>query len=139
MTTVTPRLAPITTVSSSAAVHRRHHLAPSSGFDPANPPVPTIDDDLLLRHGRRWVALTDRQAVVVRHLLDNLDTMVSASELSRIYAAAGGSTEGEAIRSFLFRLARRLAEVDLQVTFARRRSGMMVSLPVVDVDAAIAR
>jgi hypothetical protein len=95
----------------------------------ATRPLPVIDEDSLLRFEDRWVALTDLQVPVVTCLLDHLDYMVSIGELAEAYAVCGGSTDFDAMRSLMFRVGRRLNEVGLEVVFARRRTGMMVSLP----------
>ncbi len=96
-------------------------------------PLPVIDEDSLLRFEDRWVALTDLQVPVVDRLLDDLGSMVSIGELGEAYAVAGGSTDFDAMRSLMFRVGRRLNEVGLEVVFARRRTGMMVSLrPVLE-------
>lgn len=95
----------------------------------ATRPLPVIDEDSLLRFDDRWVALTDLQVPVVACLLDHLGRMMSVGELAEAYATVGGSTDFDAMRSLMFRVGRRLEEVGLEVVFARRRTGMMVSLP----------
>jgi hypothetical protein len=92
-------------------------------------PLPVIDEDSLLRFDDRWVALTDLQVPVVACLLEHMGYMVSIGELAEAYSAGGGSTDSDAMRSLMFRVGRRLNEVGLEVVFARRRTGMMVSLP----------
>jgi hypothetical protein len=102
---------------------------------PADDRVPVIDDDLLLRFQGRWVALTDLQEPVARHLLDNLGTMVPTAELRAAYAAAGGSADREAVRSLMHRMGRRLKAIGATVTFARHGGGMMVTVPAPGPDA----
>jgi hypothetical protein len=97
-------------------------------------PLPVIDEDSRLRFDGRWVALTDLQVPVVACLLDHLGYMVSVGELGEAYAAGGGSTDFDAMRSLLFRIGRRVDEVGLEVVFARRRTGMMVSLPLLRLE-----
>jgi hypothetical protein len=91
--------------------------------------VPVVDEDLLLRFRGGWVALTDMQAPIVRLLLANLDRMVSVDEIGQAYVSQGGSTRSGALRSLMHRIAKRLIDVGVTVTFDRRRAGMMVSLP----------
>lgn len=108
------------------------HPAAPSGHGPEPAAQPFVDKDSLLRFEGRWVALTELQVPVVNRLLDDLGAMVSLGELREAYAAGGGSTDFDAMRSLLFRVGRRLDQVGLEVVFARRRTGMMVSRPVLE-------
>ena len=90
---------------------------------------PHLDEDGVLWFGDRWCAITDRQIPVVEHLLEHLGAMVPVSELVAPYELAGGSADPAALRSLMLRVARQLASVGLEVTFARRRAGIQVIVP----------
>lgn len=96
--------------------------------------IPVVDEDRLLRLHDRWVAVTDLQVPVVEHLLANLGTMVPVDDLRAAYATVGGSTDDDAMRSLMHRVARRLIAVGAAVTFAHRRAGMMVTVPPAGID-----
>jgi hypothetical protein len=106
-------------VTASGGVEHPH-------VDPADR-RPSIDEDGLLWFDDRWVALTDLQVPVAALLIERLGSMVSTPELAVPYVVAGGSDDPAALRSLMFRLAQQLASVGLEVTFARRRAGMLVA------------
>ena len=106
----------------------RYQLDAATRVEPLSAALPFVDGDALLRFEDRWVALTDLQVPVVNRLLADLGGMVSIGELGEAYATGGGSTDYDAMRSLMFRIGRRLTQVGLEVVYARRRTGMMVSL-----------
>lgn len=83
--------------------------------------VPRLDDDGLLHHDGRWVAIPDAQLAMVRLLLERYGQLVRTDELVAVYTAAGGSTKTSSVRTAVARLRVRLREVGLTLEVARRR------------------
>jgi hypothetical protein len=111
----------------------RNHMTvprvPLVGGPPA-PDAPTLDDDGLLRFGGRWVPIPDTQIPVVDLLVRNLGRLVRNSDVRAAYEQAGGSGTATSLRSLVYRLGRRVAEVGLRLHVVRSR-GL-----VLDVGAA---
>jgi hypothetical protein len=98
--------------------------------DPPGADAPTLDDDGLLRFGGRWVPIPDTQIPVVDLLVRNLGRLVRNSDVRAAYEQAGGSGTATSLRSLVYRLGRRVAEVGLRLHVVRSR-GL-----VLDVGAA---
>jgi hypothetical protein len=98
--------------------------------DPPAADAPTLDDDGLLRFGGRWVPIPDTQIPVVDLLVRNLGRLVRNSDVRAAYEQAGGSGTATSLRSLVYRLGRRVAEVGLRLHVVRSR-GL-----VLDVGAA---
>lgn len=85
------------------------------------PAAPVLDDDGLLRHGGRWVSISDPQIPLVDLLVRNVGRLVSSAEIRATYVAAGGSGSPTSLRSVVHRLGRRVAEVGLCLHVVRGR------------------
>lgn len=83
--------------------------------------VPVLDEDGLLRHRGRWVAIPDAQIPVVALLLDRLGKLVRIEDLVATYAAAGGTTTKRSMNMLIGRLRTRIAELGLSLHVVRRR------------------
>jgi hypothetical protein len=86
---------------------------------------PHLDEDGLLRHRGRWVAITDAQLPVVARLVEEFGKVVSTDELAQAYRGAGGAAKDVSIRTALKRLRRRVAEVGLVLHAVRNRGVML--------------
>ncbi|MEY2430811.1 MAG: two-component system, OmpR family, response regulator [Acidimicrobiaceae bacterium] len=82
-----------------------------------NPTAPVLDD-LLLRNGDRWVALSAREAGIILPLVNNFGRLVTLEEIG---AAAWEDGVPKAFRSRLRQLRRRVAEVGLLISTVRGR------------------
>ena len=82
---------------------------------------PILDDDGLLRHAGRWVAVPDGQLPALRHLLENLGRVVRFESLALVCANAGVSSTNASIKSLVFRLGRRCDDVGLRLETVRGR------------------
>jgi DNA-binding winged helix-turn-helix (wHTH) protein len=93
------------------------------------PSLPTLDD-LVLRNGDRWTALSPREAGIIVPLLDNFGKLVTREEMG-----ASGWEDGvpRSLSSRLRHLRKRLAEVGLQISTVRRR-GFILEF---DIDTTI--
>lgn len=103
---------------------RRPDIAPSvwiNDGDAARLEPPVLDPDGLLRHRGRWVPIPDTQLVVVALLVRNLGRLVGNSEVRRAYEEAGGSGSSTSLRSLVYRLGRRVAQVGLRLHVVRSR------------------
>ena len=89
--------------------------------DEATPAPPVLDDDGLLRHGGRWVSISDAQIPLVDLLVRNIGRLVSSAEIRAAYVAAGGSGSPTSLRSVVHRLGRRVADVGLRLHVVRGR------------------
>jgi DNA-binding response OmpR family regulator len=116
-------------------------MAPLTGTDDIPPSVwiiaspgasadlPVLDDDGLLRHGGRWVSISDATIPLVDLLVRNLGRLVTSAEIHRIYTSAGGSGTATSLRSVIHRLGRRVAEVGLRLHVVRGR-GVILDIVV---------
>ncbi len=82
---------------------------------------PSLDEDGLLRHGGRWVAITDAQLPVMRLLISRLGRLVRDSDLLAAYQEAGGLGDRESMRSLVHRVAMRVEQVGLELRAVRGR------------------
>lgn len=85
---------------------------------------PALDDDGVLRHGDRWVALPPVEARLAHPLLDRFGTVVSREAL----AQAGwpdGAPGRNALDVHMLRLRRRLPPVHLVVRTVRSRGYLL--------------
>ena len=89
--------------------------------DDIAPAAPVLDDDGLLRHGGRWVSISDAQIPLVDLLVRNVGRLVSSAEIRATYVAAGGSGSPTSLRSVVHRLGRRVADVGLRLHVVRGR------------------
>lgn len=88
-----------------------------------------LDDDGLLRHRGRWVAIPDGQIGVLRLLLDRLGRVVTTDALRAAYEAAGGSGHPNSMRTLVARLHRRVGEVGLSLVTIRGRGVLLAETP----------
>jgi hypothetical protein len=88
---------------------------------PDEPVAPILDDDGLLRFRGRWVPIPDTQIPVVDLLVRNLGRLVRSSEVQAAYEEAGGSGTATSLRSLVYRVGRRVAEVGLRLHVVRSR------------------
>jgi DNA-binding response OmpR family regulator len=98
-----------------------------SGLSGSGPEVdgPVLDEDGLLRHAGRWVAIPDTQLDVVALLVANRDRIVATELVVEAHAHAGGSTTPSALEALLGRLRARLAEVGLSLHTIRQRGVLL--------------
>lgn len=94
----------------------------------ADPTIPTLDQDGLLRHRGRWVAISDSQLPVVALLLSRLGRLVRDSEILAAYVDAGGSGSQASFRSLVHRVRSRLGELGLELRSVRGR-GFVLDVP----------
>jgi DNA-binding winged helix-turn-helix (wHTH) protein len=82
-----------------------------------HPQMPTLDD-LVLRNGDRWTALSPREAGILVPLLNNFGKLVTRDEIG-----ASGWADGRprSLSSRMRQLRKRLAEVGLQISTVRER------------------
>jgi hypothetical protein len=83
--------------------------------------TPWLDDDGLLHHGDRWVAIPDAQVPMVRLLVERFGQLVRTEELAAVYIAAGGTENRSSIRTAIMRVRLRVTDVGLALERARRR------------------
>lgn len=83
--------------------------------------VPSLDEDGLLRHRGRWVAISDAQIPVVRLLLDRFGRLVRDGDLLDAYLDAGGNGSRASMRSLVHRVGRRVGEIGLELRAVRGR------------------
>lgn len=93
-------------------------------------PAPILDEDGLLRHRGRWVAIPDAQVEVVRLLVENLGRVVSLHVIRSAYVGAGGSGHPNAIRTLVARLRHRVRTVGLHLEAVRRRGIVLTVAPL---------
>jgi hypothetical protein len=91
---------------------------------------PVLDDDGLLRRGDRWVAISDIQVPMIRHLLDNLGRVVRYAAIVEAYVAGGGTSRATSVRTVLSRLDGRVRPVGLEIVTIRRRGVMLRTIDV---------
>jgi DNA-binding response OmpR family regulator len=91
------------------------------GGDAARLEPPVLDDDGLLRHGGRWVPISDSQIPIVELLVRNIGRLVTSAEIRRTYTQAGGSGSATSLRSAIHRLGRRVGQVGLRLHVVRGR------------------
>ncbi len=94
-------------------------------------PHPNLDDDGVLRAGRRWTSLPPVEARLVAALLDRYGAVVSREALGR----AGwpeGAPGRNALDVHVLRLRRRLAPLDLAIRTVRSRGYLLEQLSEVD-------
>ena len=94
----------------------------------AHDAAPTLDEQGVLRHGGRWVALPPVEARLARVLLDRMDLVVGRDALAR----AGwprGLTGRNALDVHMVRLRRRLAGVGLVIRTLRSRGYLLEAAP----------
>jgi DNA-binding response OmpR family regulator len=87
--------------------------------------APAVDEDGVLWVDGRWLSLPESQVSIVEILLLRRGRLVSTDELRRAYARRGGSTDEVAFKAVMPRVARRLAEVGLQVHTVRGRGALL--------------
>jgi DNA-binding winged helix-turn-helix (wHTH) protein len=78
----------------------------------------------VVRVGRRWVAVPERQLPVVQLLVERFGSIVSRLELSDVYATSG-SADPAALKSMMLRLARRVRPVGLELSIVRGRGFLL--------------
>jgi DNA-binding response OmpR family regulator len=96
----------------------------SSATQPSEPELepPTCDRATgVVRHGSRWVAVSERQLPVAAILVDRFRSVVTRAELVGAYAQETGSTDPAALKSMTLRLGHRLAEIGLVLRTVRGR------------------
>lgn len=111
---------PAELVARSAALHERavaQHL------------LPRLDDDGLLHHRGRWVAIPTAQLPMVRLLVERFGRLVRTDELVDAYVAAGGTGNRSSLRTAIMRVRGRVAEVGLMVEVARQRGVVLDVAP----------
>ncbi len=86
---------------------------------------PILDEDGLLRRGDRWVAISDVQLPMIRHLVEHLGRVVRYSAIVDAYVAGGGTSRAASVRSVLSRLDARVRPVGLEIVTIRRRGVML--------------
>jgi hypothetical protein len=89
---------------------------------PIRSPLPAfaaIEDDCLLRHGRRWVTIPEPQLPLARALLDPPGRIVTWRDIHESYARSTGSINRPAARAMIYRLTARFREVGLEVRNVR--------------------
>lgn len=89
---------------------------------------PTLDEDGLLRRGTAWVAISDIQLPLLRHLLDNFDRVVRYETVAELYATAGGTTHIASVRTVLSRVDARVRPLGLELASVRRRGVILRTL-----------
>jgi hypothetical protein len=77
-----------------------------------------LDDDDVLRVGRRWIALPPTEAAVARVLLARRGRPVGLADIAGM-PEAGGALDGSDVRVTTTRLRRRLAPVGIRITHVR--------------------
>jgi DNA-binding response OmpR family regulator len=90
----------------------------------ARPQVPVLDDDGVLRDGRRWVSLPPVEARLTAALLDRFGAVVSRDALSRA-GWPDGAAGRNALDVHVLRLRRRLAPVSLVIRTVRSRGYLL--------------
>jgi DNA-binding response OmpR family regulator len=93
---------------------------------------PVLDDDGLLRHRDRWVAIPDGQVDVVHLLLERLGRLVTTEALRAVYEATGGSGHPDSLRTLVARLNRRVGQVGLRLVTIRGRGVLLATAPSAD-------
>ncbi|MGK2950103.1 MAG: hypothetical protein ACSLFP_16140, partial [Acidimicrobiales bacterium] len=89
---------------------------------------PRLDDDGLLWHDQRWVAIPDAQLCVAELLLQSADELVRTEVIATTYVRHGGSGHRASVKTMLNRLQGRFAEVGLQLHFLRGK-GVLLEVP----------
>ncbi len=89
-------------------------------------PAPDVDDDGLLRHRDRWVALSPVEQALVAVLIERFGAVVSRDTLSR-RAWPDGSPTRNALDVHILRLRRRIAPLGLEVRTVRARGYLLQS------------
>jgi hypothetical protein len=79
---------------------------------------PWLDDDGLLHHGDRWVAVPDAQVPMIRLLVERFGELVRTEELAAVYIAAGGTENRSSIRTAIMRVRTRVTDVGLTLQAA---------------------
>jgi DNA-binding response OmpR family regulator len=90
-----------------------------------HPRMPTLDD-LVLRNGERWVALSPIEAAIVGPLVNNFGRLVTHEEIG---AAAWKDGVPRSFRSRLHHLRTRAAEVGLRISTVRQRGFVLEFAP----------
>ena len=93
------------------------------------PDPPMVDDQGLLRVGRRWVDLSPAQAPVVELLIEHLERVVRYDAIATTYERAGGSSHSASIRTLLTRIGKRVHPVGLDLVTVRRRGVLLTQRP----------
>lgn len=92
-------------------------------------PTPHLDSSGLLHFGGSWTAIPPGQVAVVELLLERINRVVARSELVDAYAAGGGSTHPDSIRTVVARIGKRVAELGLELVAIRARGVMLTTTP----------
>lgn len=108
-----------------AALGLDQHEEPATEID-----RPSLDEDGLLRHGGRWVAISDAQIPVVRLLLDRFGRLVRDGDLLEAYLDAGGNGSRASMRSLVHRVGRRVGEIGLELRAVRGRGVVLDVRPL---------
>lgn len=95
----------------------------------AAPGRPLLDEDGLLRHGGRWVAVPDSQLGVVELLVRNFRRLTPYEDVRAAYPRRGGRQVGrDALHGLVTRLDTRVRTVGLRLDIVRRRGMVLAAL-----------
>jgi DNA-binding response OmpR family regulator len=87
-------------------------------------PAPRVDDDGLLRHRQRWVALSPVEAALAVTLVERFGAVVGRDTLAR-RAWPDGVLTRNALDVHVLRLRRRIAPLGLEIRTVRSRGYLM--------------
>jgi DNA-binding response OmpR family regulator len=83
--------------------------------------------DGILRVDEEWTSIPESQWSIVQMLIDRMGTVVGDREIVEMYSSADAHAEPRAVKSMMWRLARRMARVGIEVHKVRGR-GYLVEL-----------
>jgi hypothetical protein len=104
---------------------RLAELARRAGIADPEPEVALVDG--ILRVGDQWTSIPEPLWSIVQLLIDHRDSVVSDDAIIAAYASSHDRADPRAVKSMMWRLARRMARVGVSVHKVRGR-GYLVEL-----------